>query len=181
MKSFRPAPRPLSIVAGIAFALVGVCALAAPQPLPERIKVTWSDPAAFTDTRDNPGIDRNRPEEWLNQLARHLSYRADRALAPGERLDVTFTDVKRAGTYEPWRGPRWDEVRIIKDIYPPSIDLHFSVTDANGNVLDQGDRKLRDPAFLSRSPPYADDPLRFEKRMLDDWLRREFAKPDTSR
>jgi len=159
-----------------AMALMLMCAVAsaAPQPAPSRIDVDWSDPATFSDTRENPGSDRYRPEEWLRLLARHLRVRADRALPAGERLNVLFTDVDRAGTFEPWRGPRWDEIRIIKDFYPPRIDLHFSVTDAAGAVVAEGDRQLRDPGFLSRSVPFSNDSLRYEKRLLDDWLRREF-------
>jgi hypothetical protein len=175
MKSFRHASSRLSVLAGVVSALIGVSTLAAPQPLPERIQVSWSNPADFADTQENYGVDRERPEEWLSQLARHLRYRADRALPSGQQLDVIFTDVKRAGAFEPWRGPRWDEIRIIKDIYPPRIDLRYTLTGADGTVLGEGERKLRDPAFLSGATPNAQDPLRYEKRLLDDWLRREFA------
>ncbi|MEO7874909.1 MAG: DUF3016 domain-containing protein [Dokdonella sp.] len=161
-------------MSALALSLGVVVASAAPTPPPERIDVTWSDPAKFSDSRENPGIDRYRPEEWLTELARHLRFRADRALPAGERLNVTFTDVDRAGTFEPWRGPRWDDVRIIKDFYPPRIDLHFSVTDADGGIVAEGDRTLRDPGFLNRSVGSSSDPLRYEKRLLDDWLRHEF-------
>jgi hypothetical protein len=182
MKRMTTIPRSLPALLTAFLLLAGTAAvMAAPQPPPSRIEVNWSDPAEFTDTREKPGIGRDRPEEWLPQLARHLRFRADRALPAGQHLNVTFTDINRAGTYEPWRGARWDEVRIIKDAYPPRIDLHFSVTDAGGAVVGEGDRKLRDPGFLSRSVPFADDPLRFEKRLLDDWLRREFPKADAKR
>lgn len=159
---------------------ITACTALAKTPAPDaaqRVTVTWSDPADFSDRRENPGFRRDRPELWLGQLAQHLQRRADRALPAGERLSVTFTDIKRAGTYEPWRGPLWDDVRIVKDLYPPRIDLHFTLTDANGTELEGGDRSLRDPAFLSRDVPVHDDPLRFEKRLLDDWVRREFSEP----
>jgi len=175
LKTFRHAA--LALVAGIALA-AGVSAAA-----PSRVHVTWSNPADFTDTKQSPGsgIGRPSPDEWLGELAKYLQRRADRVLAPGQQLDVTFTDVKRAGTYEPWRGPRWDDVRIIKDIYPPSIDLQFTLRDANGSTVSEGTRELRDPAFLSRGIPNQTDPLRFEKRMLDDWLRRDFTPASVSR
>ena len=37
----------------------------------------------------------------------------------GDKLTITFTDIDLAGDFEPWRGPQWDEVRIVKAIYPP--------------------------------------------------------------
>ena len=150
----------------------------------DRVQVDWSNPADFAEIKQSPGygIGRQTPEEWLGELAKHLRTRADRALPSGEHLAVTFTDVKRAGTYEPWRGPQWDDVRIVKDIYPPSIKLRFALTSADGATLSEGERTLRDSAFLSRSLPYTrDDPLRYEKRMLDDWLRREFGERQASR
>lgn len=181
MNSFRYASRRLSILTGVVSALVGVSALSASPPLPERIKVSWSNPVDFADAHESYGVDRDRPEDWLSDLARHLRYRADRTLGSGQRLDVTFTDIKRAGTFEPWRGPRWDEIRVIKDIYPPRIDLRYLLTSDDGSVLAQGERQLRDNAFLMHDTTNASDPLRFEKRMLDDWLRREFAKSNVRR
>jgi len=176
----------LALVAAAALVTITLAAgvaAAANADAPSRVHVTWSNPADFTDTKQSPGsgIGRQSPDEWLGELAKYLQRRANGVLAPGQQLDVTFTDVKRAGTYEPWRGPQWDDVRIIKDIYPPSIDLQFTLRDAKGNVVSEGTRKLRDPAFLSRGIPNQTDPLRFEKRMLDDWLRRDFAPASVSR
>ncbi len=178
--SLLPLPSHRSWALAIAtLTLLCACAPAATRTVPaSRVEVTWTDPAAFAEVRDNPGIRQIRPEEWLRELARHLQIGADRILAPGQHLKVTFTDIKRAGTFEPWRGPKWNDVRVIKEIYPPSIDLRFTLTGADGTVLREGERKLRDPGFLSRAVAgRSDDPLRYEKRLLDDWLRNEFAAP----
>jgi hypothetical protein len=149
---------------------------AAPPPADSRVQVDWTKPENFTEAKESPGtgLGRQSPDEWLNDLANHLRYRAERVLPEHDHLAVTFTNVQLAGTYEPWRGPRWDDVRIVKDQYPPRIDLKFTLTDANGAVVKEGERKLRDPAFMQRGILNETDPLRFEKRMLDDWLRTEF-------
>ena len=74
-------------------------------------------------------------------------------------------------------GPRLDDVRIMRNIYPPRINLQFTVTDAQGRVIDQGERKLVDNAYLYGPTRLSDtDPLRYEKRLLDDWLRRELRE-----
>jgi hypothetical protein len=140
-----------------------------------RVQVTWTNPADFSEAKESngSGLGREPPDQWLGDLAKHLRYRAERVLPTGQSLQVTFTNVQRAGTYEPWRGPQWDDVRIIKDLYPPRIDLKFTLTDASG-VVREGTRVLRDPSFMQRGLLNESDPLRFEKRMLDDWLRREF-------
>ena len=170
-------PNPLLALAALALAAsLGGCATSAIAPRNAHIKVDWSDPVNFTDTRSNLCRNRAKPEEWLSQLARYVENRADRVVAGGKTLKVTITDIQRAGQCEPWRGPNLDDTRIIKDIYPPSISLHFQHTDASGHVVDEGDRTLRDSAFMHRGTMLnQDDPLRFEKRLLDDWLRKEFA------
>ncbi|HVT33260.1 MAG TPA: DUF3016 domain-containing protein, partial [Rhodanobacteraceae bacterium] len=55
-----------------------------------RVQVTWTNPQDFSDAKQSPGssIHRPTPEEWLTDLAKHLRYRADRALPPGDRLQV---------------------------------------------------------------------------------------------
>ena len=148
-------------------------ALAADGP----VQVQWNDPAGFTELRQS----RNRWEaqrgDWVVQLAQYLRQRAAGQLPEGQQLAVTITDIKRAGDYEPWHGPRLDDVRIMRDIYPPRINLQFTLTDAQGQVIDQGERKLVDSGYLYGGTRLSDtDPLRYEKRMLDDWLHRELRE-----
>lgn len=162
------------LLGGCASAPVATKGPAAQEPV--RVQVDWTDPQKFADLRENPvGSPATRnPEEWVQTLARWLQTRADSFVPPGDRLRVTFTDIRRAGSYEPWRGPQWTDVRIIKDIYPPRIDLRFTLTDAHGATVAEGERQLRDLAFLQRNVLDTTDPLRYEKRLLDDWLRKEF-------
>jgi hypothetical protein len=160
-----------------AFALAFACApVLAKDAGPPAVRVDWSDPATLSEVRESACRSRVKPAEWLGELARYLQQRAARVLAPGQHLDVTITDIRRAGVCEPWRGAQWEDVRIVKDIYPPRIDLRYALTAADGTLVRKGENTLRDAAFLSRAVPFrADDPLRYEKRMLDDWLHREFA------
>ncbi|HUD41523.1 MAG TPA: DUF3016 domain-containing protein [Dokdonella sp.] len=147
----------------------------APAAADSRIEVSWNPPDELSEVRQAVRPQRQPPIEWLEKLAAHLRHRADQVVPAGERLQVRFTDIKLAGDYEPWHGPRFDEVRIVKDIYPPRIDLHYRLIGSDGATLREGDAKLRDPAFLSRSNANDSDSLRYEKRLLDDWLRREFG------
>ena len=142
------------------------------------VQVQWTDPTQFTELR----YSRNRWDaqrgNWVEDLAEHLRKQASKQLPEGQKLDVTITDIKRAGDYEPWHGPRLDDVRIMRAIYPPRITLQFTLTDANGQVIDQGERKLADTGYLLNSSlPNNTDPLRYEKTMIDRWVRDEFSTP----
>ncbi|MEO6104487.1 MAG: DUF3016 domain-containing protein [Pseudoxanthomonas sp.] len=141
------------------------------------VSIDWTDPAQFADIRYSGNRWEAQSGNWVEQLAQHLQKRAIKKLPPGQSLQVTFTDIKRAGSYEPGRGANLQDVRIVRDIYPPRITLTFKRLDAQGAVIDQGERKLSDSGFLSGSSGLSNsDPLRYEKSMLDDWVRREFKQ-----
>lgn len=142
---------------------------------PDQVNVYYVDPDNFTEFRHaGIGVDRNE-RGWLNTLARHIAQRAGAALPAGQRLNIVVTDVDRAGDYEPWHGGQSADVRIVRDIYPPSIDLKFTLLSADGTILRAGETRLHDMNFMMRMNRYSDDPLRYEKSMIDDWVSRAFA------
>jgi len=137
------------------------------------VQVTWTDPAQFTEIRSSSNRFEAQSGNWVFQLATYLRSSASKRLAPGQTLDVEITDIKRAGDFEPQNGPRGNDIRIMRNIYPPRITLNFTLKDAHGAVLQQGEEKLVDMGYLTNSGLLSNnDPLRYEKRLLDDWLRR---------
>lgn len=144
-----------------------------------QVGVSWTDPAKFTELRYGPQLNQAKPEAWLTEFQKTLVKRAGAAIKPGEHLDVVITDVKLAGQVEPRGGAR-NDVRVVKSIYPPSIDLSFTLTGADGQVLASGERKLKDLGFLDRGNTKDTDAYRYEKRMLQDWVRAEFGKDKKS-
>ena len=149
-------------------------AIDAPRALPAAgpVSVSWEDPAQFSEVRHSGNRYAASQGNWLNNLATHMRKEAEEILPAGHRLELTIVDIKRAGQYEPWLGQRMQDTRIVRDMYPPRMTLRFREMDAGGSVLAEGERKLSDPAFLMKSSPISDsDPLRYEKRMVDSWLR----------
>jgi hypothetical protein len=55
------------------------------------------------------------------------------------------------------------------------MTLNVRITGADGQGLAEGERRLSDMGYLQRSTTTDTDNLRFEKRMIDDWLRRELG------
>lgn len=146
-------------------------------PVAGGVTVRWSDPAGFTDLRASGNPTEARRGNWVEQLALHLRDRAQASLAAGDTLDVEITDIRRAGGYEPWRGVQFQDVRILREIYPPRIALRFQRTGAGGQVIAQGERTLVDGGYLMGASRMDSDPLRYEKRMLDRWVRQELGAP----
>jgi hypothetical protein len=140
--------------------------------------VEFVKPEGFTDAgRPHVLVDRKAN---LESLRGHLVRQAARQLPADEALEVSITDVDLAGAYEPTQRYS-NEIRVVKDIYPPRIDLRFELTRADGTVVKQGERTLRDPGFLMGPSRYLGDNLGYEKTLLDDWLRDEFREPRAKR
>ena len=158
--------------------MTGMLAADAPRSLPESgpVSVTWNDPATFTEIRQSINRFAASDGDWLQDLARYMRKRAQLQLAPGERLELTIIDIKRAGEFEPWHRPDLQNVRIIRDRYPPRMTVMFRRYDASGAVVAEGERNISDTAFLLNASSINDtDALRYEKRMVDSWLRRELG------
>ena len=148
----------------------------APRALPESgpVSVHWNDPATFAELRFSQNRYDTERGSWLTDLAEYLRTRAEAQLPAGERLELNIVDVDLAGEYEPWHGLQSQDTRIVRDIYPPRMTLQVRHFDASGALVSEGERKISDPAFLTGASPINNsDPLRFEKRMIDSWLRRE--------
>lgn len=168
------------LLAGSAAAKPDVTDPKAPRSLPAdgAVAVSWTDPAQFSDLRQSGNRWEAKRGDWVHELAKYLRKRAAQRLPSGERLEVTITDIRRAGQYEPWRGASMGSTRIVREIYPPRIELNFKLSGANGDVVAEGARKLTDLDFMRNASTVGNsDPLRYEKRLIDDWLNKEFKRP----
>lgn len=184
--------RSLSATLLLAAALATVTANAAPRTVtsPDAprtlqadgpVNVQWNDPATFTEIRQSHNRFEAERGDWVQQLARYLQTSAAKPLQAGQTLDITLVDIKRAGDYEPWHGPRANDIRVMRDIYPPRITLQYTLKDASGRIVDEGEAKLTDTGYLHTLGLRSDsDPLRYEKRLIDDWVKRQLTAQATA-
>lgn len=149
----------------------------APRPAapPGAVSVTLADLPALVAGRPSPPESDAQRRAWIDELAGHLAEHAATALDADQRLTVHLRSIQRAGATEPWRGPAASQVRIVRDVYPPRIELDFRLSTADGQLLREGRRTLGDAAFMQRGAASPSDPLRHEKALLDDWVRRELG------
>ncbi|HEY1090888.1 MAG TPA: DUF3016 domain-containing protein [Burkholderiaceae bacterium] len=148
-----------------AFALIGLVGGASAGA----VEVKFIEPAKFVDVRDSI---RDR-DDVLEQLAAHLKARAEKALPASQNLLIEIRDVDLAGDYRPWgRSVQWLRVMTVNSV--PRLSLHY--------VLSEGDKVLRDEkvnlidlGYFDRFNRYSDgDALRFDKPMIDDWVKSTF-------
>ncbi len=139
-----------------------------------RVDVVFDHPENFSDIRDSdPPTDKGQAY-ILHQFRDFLVSDATPLVPEGYKLTLTFTDIHLAGDYQPWRhmaALEYGTVRIVKDIYPPSFKFTYSVTDPSGAVVKKGSEEIRDMAFMYRTVLDTSDTLRYEKDILNDWVR----------
>ena len=113
------------------------------------VEVQYVHAEDFADVGNHRFSDERIRAAYLEQLRGHLVKQAGALLGSGERLSVSVTELDMAGEFEAWRPPLGD-ARVVKDIYPPRIDLNFRLAADDGKVIKEGARMLVDPAFLDR-------------------------------
>lgn len=167
----------LPLLAFLSLLAAGMATAAAPDKPASAIEVNFVAAEKFTDVKDSDMDTERGREALLEQLKDHLVTHGAKYLAKGQRLQITVTDVDLAGDFEPWRGINFHDIRIVKDIYPPRVSLEFKLIDAEGKVVSEGKRQLRDLSYLMSMAMPTSDPLRYDKEMLSNWLRQEFKRP----
>jgi hypothetical protein len=155
-------------------AIALVCAglwLASTAPAWAKVTVTFTKPESYSDMPWS-GVDRERVlnelKEYLVQLGAKLP--ADRDL----KLDII--DIDLAGRVDPGRR-RFNDVRILRGSADwPRMDIRYSL-ESNDKVIEQGEDKLAGMNYLMESNRHdSGDPLRYEKKMIDDWFAKKFLK-----
>jgi hypothetical protein len=154
------------------------CSVAARKtatPSDSRIAVTFVQPERFTDVKDSLLGSPKGTAALLAEIDRYLHTAGERYAPAGLTLNLSITNIDLAGEFEPWRGPQFDRVRIMRDVSPPRFALEFRLIDASGAVVKEGQRVLLDRLYLSSAALNNGDPLYYDKLLMNDWLRREFG------
>jgi hypothetical protein len=162
---------------GCLMAAVVGCSVAADRaatPPASRTSVTSVQPERFTDVKDSLLASPKGTADLLAAIDRYRHVAGERYVPAGLALEIQVTNIDLAGEFEPWRGPQFDRVRIMRDVYPPRIALEFR-TDGSGAVVNEGPRVLFDQLYLGAAPLNNGDRLYYDKLLLGTWLRQEFA------
>jgi len=136
------------------------------------MSVSFADPAGFSDAGDTP---RERTAN-LKALADHLQSLARRYLPADQLLKVEVLDVELAGTVHPTPHAGHD-LRIVNGGADwPRIHLRYTL-EASGQQPQSGEERLADANYTwGFAGITSSDPLRYEKRLLDDWFKSRFVE-----
>ena len=130
------------------------------------VSVTTANPDSFTPVPSAKKESKAERRAWVEALSEHMADRIAEALRDGERAEVNIADIRRATAMS---GASSHEV------VPPRISLTFKRLSAKGKVVQTASRTLQDNALQLKGRRYENDPLRYEKALVDDWVTKEFG------
>ena len=110
-------------------------------------------------------------EQVMKDLQQHFGKLAA-ALPAGQELKVDVLDIDLAGRIEQ-RAHTAHDLRILRGTTDwPAITLRYSV-ESQGKVVKSGEQRITDMTYLQGFNHYnSGEPLRYEKRMLDQWFKK---------
>jgi hypothetical protein len=152
--------------------LLALAALAA-APSYAAVDVTFVNPQGFTDIANQ----RWETDANLKTLADHMKKSGERYLAPNETLHIEVLDVDLAG-WSRWGGRSPQEVRVVRGKADfPQMKLRYNLESPTRAA--KGEANLADLNYQQRGQLQArasSEPMYYEKRMIDDWLKATFAQ-----
>jgi Protein of unknown function (DUF3016) len=161
----------LACLLGTIFSLVW-SALGSPVT-PPNLQLNYVRPERFTDFRLQGRSESESVQIFSYSTSPPLSRELGRRL-PGAHLTLTFTDIDLAGRYEPWRGPRFFDIRIYRDSTPLRLDFQYVLTGSRGTVVASGTARVYEAYYqyydegtrtgLNTNPAY------YETKALQRWL-----------
>lgn len=144
-------------------------------PAAAGVAVEFVEPQRYTDAASH-GYGSER--DTLRALEGHFRTLGERCLKPGEQLDIRVLNVDLAGQREWWQRSTAD-IRVMRDVTWPRLDLDYVWRDGNGRVLGEAkNERLADMAYLWHSAYVRSsyEALPYEKLMLRDWFEQRFCR-----
>ncbi len=134
------------------------------------VKVEWQDPKSFRDVKASGDIQSRFEARTFKELTKNLNKEAARILKPNQKLEMVVTDLDLAGDVRPTFGATTNDLRVVKDLYPPRITFSYKIIEGE-QVIIAGDEKLTDLNFMYTVNKTNSRPNRYENALLTSWLK----------
>ncbi len=163
----------------VKYLLLPIALLTSSQVLAE-VTVHFQSAEQYTDLAiGGPSTPANL-NDLLKEFEKYFIDLGERYLPEGDKLEIVVLDIDMAGANESRRTPDYDDARFFSDMSPPIIKLHYIWHDKAGKLKTDKHEEVTEQNFVSvRSPSSGyytnNDPLHYEKALLDRWFSRTFS------
>jgi hypothetical protein len=133
------------------------------------VMVVYTSPEKFSDIRDGGFPSSAGEEKILASLRDFITERAAGYIPKGSAFYINFVDIALAGKLQVGNVYNF---RYISRTSSPVFVFGWAVTDQKGAVTRKGSAHLQEDGYMDLwSPAPTGDSLRYEKAVLDDWMR----------
>lgn len=133
------------------------------------VNITWQQPDSYRDIKAGSDIQSRFDKRLFNALTASLNKQAEQVLKTGQSLELTVTNLDLAGDMRPTFGATANDLRVVKNIYPPRISFSYKLL-SDGKVMVAGTENLSDMNFLGGIQSGHQKAFHYEAKMLDKWL-----------
>ena len=135
------------------------------------VKVQWQEPSKYRDIKSSGELQSRFENRMFETLTENLNKEAQKVLKPEQKLELVVTDVDLAGDMRPTFGATANDLRVVKDMYPPRMTFSYQVLEGTQVVM-AGDEKLTNMSFMNQVGKFNDKPFMYETQLLTDWLKK---------
>jgi len=92
-------------------------------------------------------------------------------------LTIHVLDIDMAGDIQPWRNRYNADIRYVEAVYPPRLKLRYTLADADGNIIQEGEDSISDLGFQQSTVTamrMRHQNFAYEMELFSDWFRRTF-------
>jgi hypothetical protein len=163
------------IVKCVCLTAVTLCLAMAMAAWAADVEIEWVKPEKYRDIRSGEEGQKSFQNRVISALTSYFKEAAAEKMPADQTLHLTITDVDLAGDVEYFFSDFPMGIRVMRDVYFPNIEFNYELRDAGGKVLKSGKENIKDMGYLFSRLPYINNPpFDYEKRMIDDWFRKNF-------
>jgi len=165
-------PLHIALVAGLLLPL---------QALAAEVEVTWHEPSSYRDIQAAGSNQSNFEQRVMEAFDAKFAELAAQ-LPADQRLHITVTNVDLAGTVVMRDvGGTMQEYRYVRHMDFPYMELSYTLYDADGSVLQQGEEKIKGrevpgQGLQTSQRRRGTNMLEYESVMLDRWFKETFEQ-----
>jgi hypothetical protein len=139
------------------------------------VQIEWQHPEKYRDIRAGNEVQHDFQERVTAALTRAFVDAAEDHLPSDQRLHLTITDVDLAGDVEYFFLNFPQGIRVMRDLYFPSISFTYELKDATGKVINSGKENIKDMGYRFSGMNFINaPPFNYENRLIHDWVSKSF-------
>jgi hypothetical protein len=145
------------------------------------LEIEWVDIKEYRDIQASNQAQKVFEEHVIKNLTGFFRTAAKKHLPDNQTLHIRITDLDLAGDVDYFFMDYDHPVRVVKEMYWPSIEFSYELRDAQNQVIKSGSENIKDMDFLVLgAKSIKSTSFNYEKRLIDNWFKNTFNNIEKS-